>query len=73
MAGTGRPGPECRIGTLLRELPRPESAAIAHAMVNRDLSHAQLTDLMEVAGHNVSYSQVRWHRARRCRCRKAEQ
>ena len=67
-------GPKCRVGILLRELPKQEAVELQDCLDRLDLQHSQIahgmTELGRASGKDwkLSQSSVMKHRGGRCAC-----
>lgn len=78
MAGVGRPGPECSIARVLKELPDDTADLLTEKMDETwggtwVHGHTELADWLNAADDidapfRISQQMVGWHRRGRCRC-----
>lgn len=68
------PGPRCRVGALLDDLPPEEAAAVLAAIDNRRMPLVAISEVLEKNGYRLGVGSIQRHRWRStasgCRCPK---
>lgn len=67
-APTARPGPTCAIGGLLRDLPKPEAAALRQMLDDPAWVGVSVVRALRDEGHHVGKDAVGRHRRGDCSC-----
>jgi len=68
-AGYEKPalGAKCVTCSLVRDLPKDESAALVAALDDASISNAAISNILKAEGHHVGETSVRRHRRGICR------
>lgn len=66
------PGPRCRVGALLDDLPADEAEALLAAIDNKRMPLVAISEVLEKNGHHLGTGSIQRHRWRStpsgCRC-----